>query len=723
MLTTIRVDQPFPFIRATLPLDGSEVWRPMACPFVLRDAHGATLETQWQRVAGTAESPTRLRVAELIAAAPAGALPGAVYTLERAPRPRPQTNAQPGPWARRLADVGGLRLRVDGEAVACNVLSRYRSGPCIVTLHIACSRAFGWLSLFHGLDVAWLDLVVHNAAPASSPWFFHELALEAAVPPVGLTSIWDESTFAPGMGGAQLLVAARSDGRRHGLEQRGWRIFQGALHDHAPESVALARQLADGAGWGVADSWTRVDAYQPHALRLPRLGYRMNELRTNRRAEWNKIRAALASGSPHGLGVTTGGRLDWRHPWGPPYGGVTGGAMRHQWSGVETAISGEAAGLLELRARLRMIADRSPVAITKPSGQPAILEDWITPSGPRGGWRMSAADGTFHHVGAFAWPSPGAPPADVCSEYAALGSYSPIDFQHHDRATKPAESLVYLANDPIARWWVHMSAEIWRMAQYTDSRQRASWTAATSDGGRGCGLGRADAHGWQNAAAAYAFGGAMHRARWRDWLARFAETLVAAQMPNGLYQRSWTNKQAKVAPFGNGSRASWAIAKGTEEALLASALFAVARATDLAPALRDAALESVDQWTIVGLWQFLAGSGSAPGGFTDFVSTAPVTWGVDSHGYPVATLGAPLSPGDPTIVRLNADRTEIAGPLGCAMLARLLTGREIAPEQSLALRRWAANAIDPLAWMRAQTLYKLELDDCAPAHAALEFQP
>lgn len=724
MQQSIRVDQPFPIIRATVPLDGTIPWTADRCPFVLKTAAGVELVTQWEQVAGEPEDWRRVRVAEVLAIAPPNVTGPATYKLELANKPRRDTGAKPGAWARRLAADGGLGLYVDGVAPPFQQLARYRSGPCAVTIALSAPHAFAWLTVYEDLDVAWLDLVVHNAEPGRPDWAFHELGLVGAVPPLAFEPAWHEPGLAPLPGGWLALVRARADGKMHGLEQRGWRVFQGALHDNAPANLALAQALVAGGGWGVSDAWDKVDAYQPHAMRLPKLGYRAPEMRTTLRNGWNAIAAALQSGAPFGMGSTQGGRLDWRHPWGPYYGGVTGGSYRHQWCGVEIAASGEFAGIRELRARLRMIADRSSIAIVRADGRAAQLEDWILSTGQaKGGWRMSASDATFHVDGAFGWSTAQStiPPAAIAPEFQQLLQFAPIDFQHADRAQKPAEALVYLANDPIARWWVGMSAELWKMARFTDNRLAGDLAHTQQSPAHGGTVGRADGHGWSNAAAAFAFGRAAHRTRWLTWFETFAKTLVDGQMPNGLFRADWGNKAAKTAPFGNGNLAAWGITKGTEEALVAAALFAVARSVPLAAGLDARAIESVDRWTVDGLWKFLAGAGSAPGTFSDYVGVLPITWTTNQAGYPVAHPGEPLLADATNVVRLAVDRTEIASPLGCAMLMRKLHGVAPAPEQLLALKEYTLGAIDALAWMRSQSLYKLELDDCAPAHAALDF--
>lgn len=713
-VATVRVQRPFPIVRFTLPLPDGEPWDPHRCPFSLLD-NGVECETQWERVSRGVGAD--VRVAEILARVAPSTTPR-TYTLVRRDGQR-DAQPKPGPFARAL--LGRSFLCFDSDALALEWGSQnYRTGSVATTRRFSGPNFFGWITVFDGLDVGWIDLVVHNALPGSSMLGFGELSLMVdGQPDVGFTSCWPERHMAPASNGFT-LVTRRGDGKLHALEQRGWRVFQGALFkrgDAAAES--LAAELAAGAGWGVADTWTSVDAFQPHALRLPNLAYRAGELRSALTSEWSKIKTALANGAPYGMGATEGGELDWRHPWGPKYGGVTGGAYRAQWCGVEALATGEVAGVLELRARLRMLADRSPVAIVSSTGDPEYVENWYSSGLPNGGWSMSSADARFdaNKDGAFGWSTaPAGPPmSTLAPEFQALLEWAPIDFQHCDRATKPAEALVYLTNDPIARWWVTMAAELWRMSRWSQNRLKQELANATAKPDSGCHFGRADGLGWENAAAAYAIGRNTVRSRLFTDLKRFVQTLVLAQMPSGLFRRDYNNKAAKAPPFGDGNTANWAITKGTEEALLAGALFAVVRASGVVDP--TTAFTTLRAWTTSALTVL---AGPSPSGFSDYVGAVPVTWSTPPGStWPVATLGTPLGEHD-TFVRSANDRTELASPLGCMMLYVKITGGAWDPRELAAARRWAGNFADPLAWMKAQTAYKLELDDCTPLHAAFE---
>ena len=119
-------------------------------------------------------------------------------------------------------------------------------------------------------------------------------------------------------------------------------------------------------------------------------------------------------------------------------------------------------------------------------------------------------------------------------------------------------------------------------------------------------------------------------------------------------------------------------------------------------------VDVVDRWATDALWVYLWDGGKAGGSPTDYVAIAP-------KGGPPFALGSAA-----TAARRNADREEIASPLGAAILLRKLRGASPTLGQVLAEQRWCGGAVSPLIWMQTQTAYKLLLDDCAPLHAAAQ---
>lgn len=708
-VSTITVQRPAPIVRATVPLEPGLAWDPVASPLQLVSPDGVALPTQWEQVLAYPDGS--VRVAELLAVVPVAAGPVCYDVVEASVR---DARAKPAPWA--AAWLGNPpRLVVDGVERSTTWSSvSHRFGGVAITRRFFARNFVGWVTAWHGLDVVQLELVVHNGHPGSPDMFFDSIELAAPAGSTFAAPCWPQPGLSTLADGKLQLVGKRSDGFAHALVQRGSHCWSLVLHDGSQSK--LAAELAAGAGWGVASAWTDVDAFGAASLRLPHLAYRAGTLAADLRGEWSAFSGALASGSP--VGMTSGGvgRLDWQHPWNPKYGGVTGGGFRHQWHGVDLAATGEPAGLQLFQARLATLMDRHAVVITQPNGVPLVLEQWLDASGKPRGWSVSASDARFDgktdgpfgfaavqgvNVGARTPPELAHFKQPIAGSTVA-GAFYPIDFQHWDRALQDAEALVQLDHSPVAEWWLKVNAETWRMSLVSQGRLAGALAGAKQRPGWGSPWGRAHGHGMRFASMAYAVGDAPWRARWQPVLADCAELMITAQGPTGLWRRDESSKNLASSPF----LGRFALTKGTEEALLANGALGLARSVGV----HDAELvDAVDRWSCSGLWDYLWGSGSTGGAPTDYVAIAP--------------KGEALWPDAALALRLNADREEIASPLGAAMLLRRVTGVPLAPEQVAAARRWCGNAPDPLAWLKVQSNYKLLIDDCAPLHAALEIAP
>jgi hypothetical protein len=395
---------------------------------------------------------------------------------------------------------------------------------------------------------------------------------------------------------------------------------------------------------------------------------------------------------------------------------VTGGGYRYQWAGLEAALTGEPAGLLELDARFRMVADRQPVIACNGRGVPLRYEDWLDPAGnPLGGWRISATDGRFDFDGGKAglgWSTTVAaiPANRVPPEQAILAKYAPIDWQHHDRAHQVAVSLAWLANDPSAKWAVEQYAELWRWRERT--RLPGALASARAKPGVGTDYGRDSGHGYSAAASAYALGDDATRERLEPILRGYVEMMAACRMANGLWQQRAFRKEAKVPPFGDGTRANWAICKGTEDALMSGAIVAIGGSV---PGMRFDALDLARSHAIEGVWRFLWNGGKTGGAPTNYIGVRPVTW-------PGPVIGPPAT--DPNAVpRDGFDSEEVSCALGYAAWADIEQLGTISPEVRFAIQRYCGNALDPRAWLDSRNLYQLRLDDVAPMRSALEHAP
>lgn len=713
---------PAPVVRFTVPVAQAARMRPPAgadaSPWTVVRSDGAALRTQFEVVARWPSGA--VRIAEVLAADPLASAP-AQYVVADVPalggRPAP------GAWAKAWT-LAPPTVHVDGDARALTWSSVWhRSGPVAITRRAFGRNCVAWVTAWHGVDAVEITLLVHNGHPGSPDMFFDSIEFECPGAPVAAVVAAQAAPAGHELqttaAGRVSLVRPRSDGFAHALVQRGahaWRFV--ATGDATPGSAAMrdARSLAAGGGWGTVEAWEHVDAFGAAALRLPDLEYRAAALASALRAEWATFNLAMATGSS--VGIAAGpGRLDWQHAWNPKYGGVTGGGFRRQWHGVDVAATAEPAGLLLSQARLGTLMDRHAVAIVEPNGSPIDPAAYCDAAGVPRGWAGSATDARFDGktdgpfgfaaVQAVAAPAGRTPPElaqfkQPIAGAGTSGAYAPIDFQHWDRALVDAELLVQLANDPLAAWWLRMNAETWRMSLVSKGRLSGALAQAKQRPAWGSPWGRAHGHGLRFASMAYAIGDSGWRKAWGDsFLEPAGELLATAQTPSGFFHRDDGSKNLAGPPF-NGA---FSLSKGTEEALLANGALGLARSAGVRP---QQLTEAVDRWASEALWMYLWGGGSTGGAPTDYVAIANL-------GGPPFALSAAAG-----VARRNADREEIASPLGSAILLRKASGLPAGLAQVLAAQRWCGGSANPLGWLQAQTAYKLMLDDCAPLHAALQ---
>jgi hypothetical protein len=460
-VSTITVESPATVVRATVPLDPGRPWNPQACPFTVLAPGGAPCPTQWERVTSW-PGTNDVRVAEILAEVPQGT---GQQVYQVAALPCSDRDIVTFSWARTWLS-SPPPVWIDGAPVSMQFDARWpRDGRVATTRRFFGPHLVGWVTAYARLDVVELILIAHDGEPHSPTWYFDSLEVDG---------VGGVASFAPeplvSANGRLTLVPQRNDGKKNWIEQRGWRRWHLVLHDGT--QTAVAAQLAAAGGWGVSDRWIDIGAYQPHALPLPDLpAPRRQQLAAECSFDWHSIRDALVAGAPFGMNATWqdgAGRLGFRHAWGPFYGGLTGGGYRHQWVGLETALTGAPEGLLELDARFRMLADRQPVIACDALGDPLVLEDWLDSAGhPLGGWSVSGTAGHFDDDGGNAglgWSTAVAtiPPNRIPPEKAILDQYMPMDWQHHDRAHQVAVALAWLNHDPSAEWALHGYAELWR---------------------------------------------------------------------------------------------------------------------------------------------------------------------------------------------------------------------------------------------------------------------
>jgi len=143
--------------------------------------------------------------------------------------------------------------------------------------------------------------------------------------------------------------------------------------------------------------------------------------------------------------------------------------------------------------------------------------------------------------------------------------YLPIDYQHYVRRTKANKALIWLDNDPLARRYLMMDAELGRMCFYEGPEGRLKLPITP---GMGTSMGRAEAWVGDAMATAYAIAPASWRSSRMAWFERFVDALRSAQMPMGLFSALNFGKTATSPPYGNGHDAFYWVHRSNEQIFL-----------------------------------------------------------------------------------------------------------------------------------------------------------
>ncbi|MCY2961101.1 MAG: hypothetical protein NTY35_13150 [Planctomycetota bacterium] len=281
------------------------------------------------------------------------------------------------------------------------------------------------------------------------------------------------------------------------------------------------------------------------------------------------LRTALESGTARGWYVTAG-VMGWAHPWFLPEQGGVGGEGIQFVDGHDTAYAASREGLDLLALRHRMNVCRQPEATYDRRGEIVGHARWLDAEG-----RIPFDYRTHGRVviPAFRLPMDGGPaaseqvqevvrrglrpPYDAGEPFARGGQipyksdlllrWWPHDDQHLVRYTKHAKALAWLANDPMAKDDLRLSAELFRLFVHESPHVPESWSPGLTlriwEGivaehpHEGLPIGRDHAWGVDAMCAAYSLSDEAWRARERPWFDRYSRLLLEAAQPSGLVQR------------------------------------------------------------------------------------------------------------------------------------------------------------------------------------------
>jgi hypothetical protein len=284
-------------------------------------------------------------------------------------------------------------------------------------------------------------------------------------------------------------------------------------------------------------------SYAPQRHRLPSLEHMgLDGLRTTLTNEFDELRGHLVNGTDTGGNYPVEvGTLGWAHPYGVGYGGMTGGAEIHLYSGIRTAASASVEGYKRLSDNLRMAMDRMPVALYHANGRPSRLNDWVihepaysyVPFFYFNGKQNSGAD-AFGYDDAPDFQVNHVEANNLVPEYKeALEDFQAHDRNHITRVSRLQKALTWLGNDALAKDEILMTAENFHLEyhqhynSFYQSAQGTSLLASTFDvialPGRGFHIGRGEGWGFDITTAAYS---TSHDADYRDYTRTWLELVV-----------------------------------------------------------------------------------------------------------------------------------------------------------------------------------------------------
>ena len=168
----------------------------------------------------------------------------------------------------------------------------------------------------------------------------------------------------------------------------------------------------------------------------------------------------MESGTGYGVYPVQANRLGWAHPYGVPYGGMTGGNEIHFFTGVDTALTASTDGYRDLQLVHRMHTDRQPNAYFNLTGDSTSLEQWTEYAFDGDPYINMVFFLSLHWSGndPMGYDSVDTTQADQVNAMGLVPDYETelLSFAHHDlphliRYTRSAKALAWLGNDPIAK--------------------------------------------------------------------------------------------------------------------------------------------------------------------------------------------------------------------------------------------------------------------------------
>ena len=554
-------------VHGTMPI-APEVFRRSQCPFVIVDPDGTPLNTQWELVARQED----FMIVELAARVPQNRWKGEQvfdivrgtndFTFDDFDSSVVQDVTTPGRIEFVVTDQTGAKTPISLSGFDADTVL-HRLGPAMVTVERTFQTSLGglqvWMTARAGSPQIELIVNWHNGGlPAQPDVYFRQV--ELVVPG---TSRW--TPLMPDPIVRYPLLVEPDD---HILPQRMERSFRVTIH---PQGALPNLSLE---GWGVGD-WSG-GGYMAQAVPLPNLDHTNINLRALKDDDYFRLKFNLQ---------TVPGAPPVSPLWpakGVTYGGMTGGVDINQYPFVTTAVTGQPEGLLSAYVEQLRYASRHMGCIYEADGKPVALENYENPDGSAP-WNLfnnvflKNQDQPFY----FSQTGPGVGQSSYDPRL-----FDPIDAQHLVRRVKANKTLAWLDNDPLAKLYVSMDAELGRMMYHDGPGGRLVLPATPA---LGVGMGRGEAWVGEVVATAYALADDAWRQRTLPWIQRYRDVLVTAQMPNKLFGALDTGRVATQAPYGNGTTAFYWVHRTNEQIYLMLALRGIQESVgiDTSSTIRD----------------------------------------------------------------------------------------------------------------------------------------
>ncbi|MHC4378918.1 MAG: hypothetical protein ACYS26_20135, partial [Planctomycetota bacterium] len=372
----------------------------------------------------------------------------------------------------------------------------------------------------------------------------------------------------PGMGAAyneggnrvRPIVTEAAGGKKNYFPQSGQMHRRLAICPTA--AVDRARDLLESQGLGFAVRGTNPDTaqdlwhwsnpatsrYLAQSFQLPTLEHMGDaNVRASLTGDFNELENHVLTGTGKGGYPISADRLGWAHPYGSPYGGMTGGDEIHLFEGVSTAAVGSLEGYRRFQLLHRMHSDRQRNVFYKINGLHLSYLDLLIDDGGVGYvplnfyMKFNGGTDTLNLTTKPTFQVDAAENLGLVPDYKdSLHGFEPHDIQHLIRYTRSPKVLAWLGNDSLAKDDLLAQAELVRLSYHphwntpTDNSQSTGMRQDIDDvlanPAAGFGFGRAE--GWITDTVANAY--CLADPNWRTvsygWATTLSELLSAGQV-------------------------------------------------------------------------------------------------------------------------------------------------------------------------------------------------